>query len=493
MSSAQLGQASGIALASDGAPAPAAAFDNLLLPSRRIPISLPSWPGPTGEGREAEVKVAQSFARSEGTGAACWDSAVVLAAFLVGRFGAPGTPAASQLCSDPWQVAGNTVLELGAGCAALPSVACACELGAAMVVATDAGSTCTLAAQNMASPDFQGPLGESAACLWKILVAPLVWTEAGGAWGQAHASGNDGDNISLLESRLACGAEPMAPVHVGGRQVVVPTMTRSSKATLKLAEAKLARGQRLRAAAATARGGDADLVLLTGDTSLAKAACTAAADAFASHDGACECESLVQQSQAAGAPAVPASSGSAYNDFSVASARMATGVLAAAAGAQVPPSPSLTSVEDAALKSSVILASDVFHDPRAYTAFWVTAVRHLLPGGVCIAGELLLCSFCRSASTAFAVRCTHTCNVLIRNRSKTFPANQPSLPRASVHSVPASPARGRERHVLRPGSRPWARTGLRDVGRSNASVLPRQRCRECLTRGARLQRCGPAC
>ncbi|KAA0146004.1 hypothetical protein FNF29_08301 [Cafeteria roenbergensis] len=178
----------------------------------------------------------------------------------------------------------------------------------------------------MASPDFKGPLGESAACLGKILVAPLVWNEAGGSWGQARASGNDGDNSALHDAPSPGASTPLTCVYVAGRQVTPRARFRSSKAALKLAEAKEARARRLSAALAAAASEEA-----TAEETWSK------------------------------------------DDAAVANAR------AEAAGEAA------TSVADAAKRSSIVLASDVFHDPRAHTAFWVTAVRHLAPGGVCIA------------------------------------------------------------------------------------------------------------
>lgn len=370
------------------APEPEAAIDNLLLPSRKILISLPSWPGPSGECRDAEVTVAQSFTRSEGTGAACWDSSVALAAFLIGRFGAPGTPAAKQVCADPWLVAGSTVLELGAGCAALPSVACSCELGAALVLATDAGSTCLLAAHNLAAPGFQEPLGESAKCLGKIMVAPLIWTEAGGAWGQEHAAGNDGDNCTALSAQLAVGTRSLARVYVGGRVVAAPAMARSSKAASTLAQAKLARSRRLGTEVCPAASGAASAAIASGCL-LAKAEVASLARALAQSPGGTEREALPSGAEAAG----PVNIMLACNACSEVKAPMRlelASTLAAYAGAQEPQPPSLAVVQDAAHRAAVIVASDVFHDHRAYAAFWATAVRHLSPGGVCIAGEPLL-------------------------------------------------------------------------------------------------------
>uniref|UniRef100_A0A7S0K073 Calmodulin-lysine N-methyltransferase n=1 Tax=Cafeteria roenbergensis TaxID=33653 RepID=A0A7S0K073_CAFRO len=376
------------------APGRPGAFDNLLLPIRHVPISLPSWPGVTGEGTEANVKVEQSLARSDGTGGACWDSSVVLAAFLVGRFGAPGTPAAGQLRADPWNVAGCTVLELGAGCAALPSVACACELGAALVIATDAGSTCALAAQNMASPDFKGPLGESAACLGKILVAPLVWNEAGGSWGQARASGNDGDNSALHDAPSPGASTPLTCVYVAGRQVTPRARFRSSKAALKLAEAKEARARRLSAALAAAASEEAtaEETWSKDDAAMANARAEAAGEAatvsLALRGLPCEQDrrllQLLEPAEAAKRdPSRPTCEAPLI--IGMRGPCDAPGALSGLACAPEPPPPSLQSVADAAKRSSIVLASDVFHDPRAHTAFWVTAVRHLAPGGVCIA------------------------------------------------------------------------------------------------------------
>ncbi|KAA0150510.1 hypothetical protein FNF28_07251 [Cafeteria roenbergensis] len=189
----------------------------------------------------------------------------------------------------------------------------------------------------MASPDFKGPLGESAACLGKILVAPLVWNEAGGSWGQARASGNDGDNSALHDAPSPGASTPLTCVYVAGRQVTPRARFRSSKAALKLAEAKEARARRLSAALAAAASEEA-----TAEETWSK------------------------------------------DDAAVANARAEAAGEAATVSLALRGLP-LQSVADAAKRSSIVLASDVFHDPRAHTAFWVTAVRHLAPGGVCIA------------------------------------------------------------------------------------------------------------
>lgn len=127
------------------------------------------------------------------TGGICWDGAVVLADFLchppaVLAAHHPGLARRGAGAGCAWSWAGKTVVELGCGSAALPSIAAALQ-GASVVLATDGSKACVeLARSNVAE------IGRQHAPARKVSVSQLVWGQ--------------GDETRLLAEHGVLAAEP---------------------------------------------------------------------------------------------------------------------------------------------------------------------------------------------------------------------------------------------------------------------------------------------